>query len=427
MNRLCKIVLFMLIALTASLCACGAGADDLIGANFTLKIFGNADMDETIDENDVAYVEGVIKGTNTSTNLSDANYDGKIDSKDIDQIEKIISGEDQQLTIIDCHDRIVTISKPVEHIISETVPIAAILRTLGVKDRVIGVDTTTASYPTFFPELNKLPCIGNPATPDYEKIIALKPDIVITGYDWPPKGEIEKKVEPAGITVVRMNCAPIPTYIEEVTKMGYIMGKKDRADEFINWYKSYMNIIANRVEKLSEEEKPKVFLYYGGELRRGEGPPYGTWGNDNYWGNPPVEVAGGTNIAKNLPGNWITVDAEWVLEQNPSIIIRSVFDSKIMSYEVDDPSGAKALRESSLSQPVLNLTDAVKNGDVYLLSTSLHFMALFVQIPYLAKWFHPELFEDLDPQAIHQEWLTRFQGLDYDLDKHGVFAYPESS
>jgi iron complex transport system substrate-binding protein len=42
----------------------------------------------------------------------------------------------------------------------------------------------------------------------------------------------------------------------------------------------------------------------------------------------------------------------------------------------------------------------------------------------MVKWLYPELFVDLDPEAIHQEYLTRFQGLDYDLDTHGVFVYP---
>lgn len=47
-----------------------------------------------------------------------------------------------------------------------------------------------------------------------------------------------------------------------------------------------------------------------------------------------------------------------------------------------------------------------------------------VTIAYMAKWFYPELFEDLDPQAIHQEYLTEIQGLDYDLNEHGVFVNP---
>jgi iron complex transport system substrate-binding protein len=43
----------------------------------------------------------------------------------------------------------------------------------------------------------------------------------------------------------------------------------------------------------------------------------------------------------------------------------------------------------------------------------------------MAKWFYPELFKDLDPKAVHQEYMTRFQRLEYDLDEHGVFVYPE--
>ena len=56
--------------------------------SFTLGIYGNANMDGTIDEMDIAYVEGVINATNASTNLSDANYDGKVDSSDLDQIRR---------------------------------------------------------------------------------------------------------------------------------------------------------------------------------------------------------------------------------------------------------------------------------------------------------------------------------------------------
>jgi len=68
---------------------------------------------------------------------------------------------------------------------------------------------------------------------------------------------------------------------------------------------------------------------------------------------------------------------------------------------------------------------AVKNGRVYVLSQDLQSgPRSFLSSEYMAKWFHPELFEDLDPQAIHQEYLTRFQGLDYDLDENGVFVYP---
>jgi iron complex transport system substrate-binding protein len=38
---------------------------------------------------------------------------------------------------------------------------------------------------------------------------------------------------------------------------------------------------------------------------------------------------------------------------------------------------------------------------------------------YLAKWFHPSLFEDIDPAAIHEQMIQKFFGVELD----GVFAY----
>jgi len=32
----------------------------------------------------------------------------------------------------------------------------------------------------------------------------------------------------------------------------------------------------------------------------------------------------------------------------------------------------------------------------------------FIGIGYLAKWFYPELFTELDSKVVHQEYLTRF-------------------
>jgi iron complex transport system substrate-binding protein len=67
---------------------------------------------------------------------------------------------------------------------------------------------------------------------------------------------------------------------------------------------------------------------------------------------------------------------------------------------------------------------AVEKGGVYVFTTNIWCSPRYlIGIAYYARWFHPELFEDLDPKAIHQEYLTRFQGLDIDLDKKGVFVY----
>jgi len=91
---------------------------------------------------------------------------------------------------------------------------------------------------------------------------------------------------------------------------------------------------------------------------------------------------------------------------------------------VDDPSQIAAERENVLNRPELADVKAVKEGKVYMMDYKLfsYSQSMIVGAMYLAKWIYPDL--DLNPEAIHQEYLNRFQHLDYDLNEHGVFAYP---
>ena len=41
----------------------------------------------------------------------------------------------------------------------------------------------------------------------------------------------------------------------------------------------------------------------------------------------------------------------------------------------------------------------------------------------MAKWFYPDEFEDLDPQATHQEYVDEFLDIDFDVKEHGTFVY----
>ena len=146
---------------------------------------------------------------------------------------------------------------------------------------------------------------------------------------------------------------------------------------------------------------------------------YGIW-------NMMITTAGGIDIAADLSEGYesVKVDPEWVVEQNPEIIVRDTFYASI-GYEGDDPSKMKTERDAIMARPELTGVTAVVDGKVYVISYDVaDTLRSFVGIAYLAKWFHPDLFEDLNPQAIHQEYLTEFQGLDYELNEHGVFVYP---
>ncbi|MDD3564904.1 MAG: ABC transporter substrate-binding protein, partial [Methanothrix sp.] len=110
-----------------------------VASDYTLGIFGNANIDDTIDELDIEYVRGIIAGTNEATELADANYDGKIDEEDIAQIELIIQGDEKELTMRDSVDRVVTVNMPINRVIAFNKEQVETMRSIKSKDKIVGV------------------------------------------------------------------------------------------------------------------------------------------------------------------------------------------------------------------------------------------------------------------------------------------------
>ena len=416
-----KIVVLIGLALCTMLLVSPALASDA----GTLEIYGNANEDDTIDMRDLTYVKLIFFGKKPETELADAKHDGKINPLDFIQIKLIIVGKEKELTVVDSADRIVTVKKPVGRIVTFNTGSAEMVRTLKVQDKVVGVLINLKDDEIFFPELSKLPSVGSWSSgaggPDYEKMFELDPDIVITYTEYTaPK--LAETLELAGITLVRLDLYKVApeVMVEEVKKMGYILDKKEEAEEFIDWYNEIIvDIIKARTEKVSDDDKPRVYLEAWGD--------YSTFTKGS-GSDMMIILAGGRNICADLPsesGFVPDIDPEWLVQQNPEIIVRRAPRYVSSGYGEDSPSEMKAARDALLSRPELAGVTAIMNDDVYILSLTIATTTRnFIGSAYMAKWFHPDLFEDLDPQAIHQEYLDRFQHINYDLDEHGVFVYP---
>ena len=426
MNKHLATAVVLLVALATSYGAWGAEGGDSNEESFTLGIYGNANMDGTIDEMDIAYVEGVINSTNAATNLSDANYDGKVDSGDLDQIRQIIRGDEGELTLIDDsvtseypEGKPVTIRMPANRIIALHADSAEVLMLLQSKDKIIGIADTTANSTKSLPGICELPTVGSSSDPDAEMIIQMKPDIVLAyGHDlskWTT--DLEKKLNGSDIALVRLSCYQPETMSSDVIKLGYIVNNVARATEYVDWYEGYLSILNEKIATLKEDDKPKVYV---------ERSKYMTYSKGSAAHNI-CQMAGGSNIATDLDGMYPQVDPEWVITQNPDIILKTATSNTIKGgYEDDDPAEMKAAWEEIMNRSELANVKAVKDNKVYLIHTAgvWNNPEYFIGIIYLGKWFHPGLFEDLDPMTIHQEFVSRFLGLDYDLSKHGVFVYP---
>ena len=385
-----------------------------------LGVYGNANEDDTIDMGDVVYTKLAIFGKKPETKLCDAKYDGRINVLDVIQTKLIILGRESELTIIDTLIQNVTFKKPVKTIVIGSTGILEVVRSLGVqKEMVVGVPSERMMDPSFFPEFVDVLAIGSP--PDIEAILNINPDAVFffVGANMNP---YQDKLELAGISVARFRCAEKCLLPEEAKKLGYIFDKEEETEEYLDWRENILNSINETVEEIPEEDKPKVYIEAG--------RPYFCYSAYGYFGY--IAEAGGKDIfIESTLGN---VDPEAVIQRNPDIIVK-VASCTAGGYGVDadDTTELEKIRDEIMNRPELQEVKAVKSEKVYVITNHLTPWGPctgnreYIQIAYQAKWFHPELFEDLDPKEIHQEYLTRFQGLDIDLDKKGVFVYPEPS
>ena len=385
--------------------------------DFTLGIYGNANEDDTIDMRDVTYTKLIIFGKKDETELADAYYDDEVDVLDVVQIKLIILGRESELTIIDDfpEPKSVTLPKPVNRIVVLSTYSAEAMRSLKAIDKVVGVSSTIIStcY-VFLPELTELPDVGSSFHPDIEKVIELEPEIVLAYDKYPNPGEFDDKL-PENIKVVHLGFTRVERMIEDFIKLGYIIDKRDEAEEITDFYEEFNNEITERVEGLSEDEKPKVYfesMFYSDDKYKGIGKGEGI--------DDACTMAGGINIA-DFDG-YKDVEAEWVIRENPGFIIAQISTRLGSGYEHDDPSEIITLQEGIMNRPELTSVTAVEEEKVYCISSQITYKPrYFVGVAYMAKWFHPELFEDLDPEALNEEYLERFQGVPY----RGVYAYPE--
>jgi iron complex transport system substrate-binding protein len=362
------------------------------------------------------YTKLAIFGKKPKTELCDAKYDGRINVLDVIQTKLIILGNEKELTIVDSLDRIVTIKKPVKRAVVGVRNLLELLRTIQVeKDQLAGI-SISGRHPDynelFLSEYMDLPIVGGGAwSVDCEAVLNLHPDAVFL-HRASRLDATNEVLESAGIPVLRFYGG---TYLidfeKEMKAMGYLFDKRDETEEFLDWYASIMNLIEERVDAIPEEDRPKV--YYEGSKAFSISSGY-------------VEEAGGKDIFEGMSGN---IDPEAVVVQDPDIIVKSAGSSGGYFLDADDTAELEEIRDEQMSLPELQGVTAVKTGRVYVMTAYMQSAGPgssgrgFFQRFYNAKWFHPELFEDLNPKALHQEYLTRFRGLDIDLDEKGVFVY----
>ena len=430
-----------LISVCAMLVLCSAfalGANDAktgsdSSAGYILHIFGNANMDENIDEQDLACIQGIIDGKEKATELADADLNGKIDQSDIDQVKSIINGTEKEITIIDSGNRTVTVKQPLERLVIYTHQCAEILQLLGVDDKVVGVRDTFAEQPNRFPKLSKVQSIGNGGEPDVEAVLKAKPDAVIAYTFYPKKEALDDKV-PTDVKMLKFDCECSglgPDAMREKVKLfGYLFGARDKAEQYLKWHDKCLSMVEEKVKSIPDDKKVRVYLESSPE---GDKPLVSrTAIGTGHAANKLVEMAGGVNIAaghipkyEDTAMEYGEIETEWVLSENPDVIVGRAMGAGIRPYENLNDTLIQKYAQQIRSLPGFDNVSAVKNDRVYIITNDYAVTPNYPSaLLALAKWFYPDTFANLDPQAAHQEYVN-MMGLDYDVKSKGAFFYPK--
>ena len=378
---------------------------------FVLGVFGNANEDETIDARDVLYADRIVSGLSPQTKLADANRDGKIDALDIARIKLIVAGREKELSLIDSAGKPVTLKMPVNRIVSISTYCSESIRMLGEESKIVAVTSTLKNKPGYFPLLGKLPSVGG-YPPNLEAIVSFKPDLLLGATSWTKHlyGIAPEDLVP----IVGLDFTSPEFFVEEMVKLGFILNKRDQVDNFLNsFYHRNIAMIGSRTARIPEKNRPRVYVEYA----MGNYRAYG--GARNFF-----ELVGGINIFADLPAH-IAVTPEAVIGGNPDIIIKQWRDKA--GYEGNDLSVMREKREEILNCREFSRVTASKEEKVYLLFERTFFGCHYpIGAAYMAKLLHPELFEDIDPRDIHQDFINRFcNGLNFNVHERGIFIYPQ--
>ena len=208
-----------------------------------------------------------------------------------------------------------------------------------------------------------------------------------------------------------------------------MLGTSDIADKYVRFHDDTIKSIREKTGSLSDDEKPNVFID-----AVGMGPgQISTYGKEASFWKKICDIAGGKNVAADLSSDFVkTVDLEWLLEQDIDDIVVQVWDKEkpeYVGYTATNPAKAteeaQAIIKEISEKDVYSHTDAVKEGKVFIQDYQLaNNPKSFIGAVYLAKWLHPDLFMDINPEQVHQEYLTKFIGTDLDLNDVGIFGYP---
>ena len=281
----------------------------------------------------------------------------------------MVADTDDGFTVVDDYGRTVTLDAVPERIISIAPSPTEILFAIGAGPQIVGVD----NYSDYPEEAISLPKVGD-YTLNLEAIASLQPDLIVGG-DLVPLAQLEQ-LEAQGIPYVLLADRTLEDVLKTIRLAGVITGHVAEAD-------AVADALSERIDAVKEKTlaasvvQPRVYIEYD------EFMGLWTYGPGSF-GDDLIVAAGGINIAHNTSSEYPMVESEFVIAQNPEIIIYTTGPWSTLT------------EETYINRPGWDVIDAVIDGDIYGMDANLisrYGPRIVDCLELLAEIIHPELFE----------------------------------
>ncbi len=267
--------------------------------------------------------------------------------------------------IVDDYGRTVTLDGIPQRIVSVAPSPTEILFAVGAGPQVVGVDNMS-DYPA---EALDLPKVGD-WNLNIEAIVSLKPDLIVSS-DLVPRDQLNQ-LEAQGIPYFIFAVRTMEDVMKDLKLAGSLTGHSDEAQALVASLEARVSAVTNKT-LAANVTKPMTYIEYY---------PLWTFGPGSY-GDDVIRLAGGTNIAANASNEYPNLNSEFVIAQNPQVII----------YTVGPWSTITA--SDYAERPGWSNIDAVAQGNIHSLDDNLisrYGPRVVDGLEELAEIIHPELF-----------------------------------
>lgn len=203
--------------------------------------------------------------------------------------------------------RTVSLSGPAKRVISLAPHATELIYHVGAGSQLVAV-TSYSDYPA---EAKKLPIVGDFRQIDLERVLAMKPDLVVVWHGGNPQKQLER-LKKAGIPVFYSDPRHLKDIPDNMVKLGILTGHEASARKKAGQWTAGMNRLKKQYGK---RQAVRVFYQVSAS-------PIFTL-NGSHIVNEAITLCGGKNVFADLSIIAPNVSVESVIAKNPEVIISS--------------------------------------------------------------------------------------------------------